>query len=69
MPAAKIPETCPACGGKTMAAEIGMPPEIRPAGSDNAVVRFAGVPVQLRVCAACGRLEIFAKDLDRFGQA
>jgi hypothetical protein len=69
MPAARIPETCPTCGGKTMAAEIGMPPKLRPARSDNSRFQFAGVPVDLSVCTACGRLEMFAKDLREFGSA
>jgi hypothetical protein len=69
MPAARIPETCPACGGKTMAAEIGMPPRLRPARSDDSRFYFSGVPVYLRVCIACGRLEMFAKDLEKFSSA
>jgi len=57
---------CPGCGASTVAADIGLPPSLRPARSEDAVVHFAGVPLKVRVCPRCGRVDFFARDLKDF---
>lgn len=57
---------CAGCGGKTVAAEIGFPPKLRPSDSEGVTTNFAGVPVSVRVCTVCGRVELFTSDPESF---
>lgn len=57
---------CRTCGVETVAATVSFGRKLRPAESGKGGFRFAGFPVELRVCPSCGRLEMFAQDLDEF---
>jgi hypothetical protein len=57
---------CAGCGSATTVANVGMPPRVEPARSDDAQVSLMGARVQMRVCPQCARIEFFAADVTPF---
>lgn len=58
--------TCVACGGETVPAKSSWLLRLRPAEDEKRDYRFANVPVRIRVCRSCGRIDLYADDLSSF---